>query len=150
MCSEHCTSYLIQLRSCIQLPGVQGCWHNPAEWLRISVIDDDHTHTKAALGPLYVARYQPNVAQMGTLPAAVAVDRPLKLGSTFLGTGGEEGYYNLKLDFQPESLQQAQQADLLLLGQDKVRDAAVVSYLADPSILTYSSRIDGLTGGVDD
>lgn len=87
---------------------------------------------------------------MGTLPAAVAVDRPLKLGSTFLRTGGEEGYYNLKLDFQPESLQQAQQADLLLLGQDKVRDAAVVSHLADPSILTYSSRIDGLTGGVDD
>jgi hypothetical protein len=87
---------------------------------------------------------------MGTLPAAVAVDRPLKLGSTFLGTGDEEGYYNLKLDFQPESLQQAQQADLLLLGQDKVRDAAVVSHLADPPILTCSSRIDALTGGVDD
>lgn len=55
-----------------------------------------------------------------SLPASVSVDRPLKLGNTFLGTGGEEGYYNLKLDFQPESLQQAQQADLLLLGEDKV------------------------------
>lgn len=54
------------------------------------------------------------------LPASLATNRPLKLGDTFLGTGGDEGYYNLKLDFQPESLQQAQQADLLLLGEDKV------------------------------
>jgi hypothetical protein len=57
---------------------------------------------------------------MGSLSGAVSVDRPLKLGSTFLGEGGDEGYYSLKLDFQPESLQQAQQADLLLLGADQV------------------------------
>jgi hypothetical protein len=54
------------------------------------------------------------------LPGDVAVDRPLKLGSTFLGSGGDEGYYTLKLDFQPESLQQANQADLLLLSADQV------------------------------
>lgn len=58
---------------------------------------------------------------MASLPGAVAVDRPLKLGSTFLGQGADdEGYYTLKLDFQPESLQQAQHADLLLLGADQV------------------------------
>lgn len=58
---------------------------------------------------------------MASLPGAVAVDRPLKLGSTFLGHGADdEGYYTLKMDFQPESLQQAEHADLLLLGADQV------------------------------
>lgn len=55
------------------------------------------------------------------LPEAVAVDRPLKLGSAFLGTDINAGYYTLKLDFEPESLQQAQQADLLLLDEGQVR-----------------------------
>lgn len=55
-----------------------------------------------------------------SLPAGVAVDRPLQLGPTMLDAAGEAGYYTLKLDFQPESLQQAEQADLLLLGEGQV------------------------------
>jgi len=53
------------------------------------------------------------------LPEAVAVDRPLKLGTT-MERETEDGYYTLKLDFEPESLQQAEQADLLLLHDEQV------------------------------
>lgn len=68
------------------------------------------TYTLASLG------------DMASLPSSVAVDRPLKLGSTFLGEGAEdEGYYTLTLDFQPDSLQQAEHADLLLLGADQLK-----------------------------
>lgn len=53
------------------------------------------------------------------LPEAVAVDRPLKLGTT-MERDTEDGYYTLKLNFEPESLQQAEQADLLLLHDEQV------------------------------
>lgn len=55
-----------------------------------------------------------------SLPDELAIDKPLQLGSTMLEAAGEDGYYMLKLDFEPESMQQAQSADLLLLGEGKV------------------------------
>lgn len=62
-----------------------------------------------------------NKMASSSLPAQVSVDRPLKLGETFLQQETKANYYTLKLDFQPESVQQAQHADLLLLEQGQVR-----------------------------
>jgi len=49
----------------------------------------------------------------------LAVDRPLKLGSTVQGDK-RNGYYTFKYDFQPDSLQKAEQADIIIFGDETV------------------------------
>jgi hypothetical protein len=59
-------------------------------------------------------------AGMAQLQQELAMDRPLKLGSTIAGDGSiPDGYFTFKYDFQPDGMQRAQQADLLLFGEQQ-------------------------------
>jgi hypothetical protein len=50
----------------------------------------------------------------------LATDRPLKLGSTLAADGNTvDAYFTFKYDFQPEGMQRAEQADLLLFGEQQ-------------------------------
>lgn len=75
-----------------------------------------------------VPRRVATALQLGALhrPAmeqAVAVDRPLKLGSTLLDSKSNHGFFTFKYDFQPDSMQRAETADLIIIGeaQEQVR-----------------------------
>jgi hypothetical protein len=69
------------------------------------------------LGQLQLTSQQASMAQ---LQQELAMDRPLKLGSTLAGDGSTpDGYFTFKYDFQPDCMQRAEQADLLLFGEQQ-------------------------------
>jgi hypothetical protein len=63
---------------------------------------------------------------MAQLQQELAMDRPLKLGSTLAGDGSTpDGFFTFRYDFQPDGMQRAQEADLLLFGEQQEQVGAL-------------------------
>lgn len=69
-------------------------------------------------------------SNMAQLQQELAVDRPLKLGSTMTHGPTTDGFFMLSFDFQPESMKRAAQADLLLFGEQQEQVGAHPSLTA--------------------